>query len=202
MALALVLPLVWMDPHCSDAELVRHIATAGSETTRAEALLYQRFAGRIELYGRRHLGLSAAQDLVQQVILRVLVAIRAGRLREPDALASFVLGTCRNVSWDTRRAERRQAAVALEEELSAQLPEGNAEPPEQRWLEQTEVVRLFRCMGALPEREASVVRMSFWEDQSAEAIGERVGASAGNVRVIRHRALAKLQSCLQAREVS
>jgi DNA-directed RNA polymerase specialized sigma24 family protein len=44
--------------------------------------------------------------------------------------------------------------------------------------------------------------MSFWEDQSAEEIGERVGASAGNVRVIRHRALAKLQNCMQAREAS
>ena len=191
-----------MDPHCSDAELVRHIAAAGSETARAEAVLYQRFAARIELYGRRHLGVSAAQDLVQQVILRVLVAIRAGRLRAPEALPSFVLGTCRNVSWDTRRTERRQDALALEEELSAQLPEGSADAPEQRWLEQSDVVRLFRCMGGLPEREASVVRMSFWEDQSAEEIGERVGASAGNVRVIRHRALAKLQSCLQAGEAS
>jgi RNA polymerase sigma-70 factor (ECF subfamily) len=191
-----------MDPHCSDAELVRQIAAAGSETPRAEALLYQRFAARIELYGRRHLGVSAAQDLVQQVILRVLVAIRAGRLLDPDALASFVLGTCRNVSWDTRRAERRQDALALEEEVSAQPPEGSADAPEQRWLEQSEVVRLFRCMSGLPEREASVVRMSFWEDQSAEEIGERVGASAGNVRVIRHRALAKLQSCMQAREAS
>jgi RNA polymerase sigma-70 factor (ECF subfamily) len=191
-----------MDPDCSDAELVRQIAAAGSETTRAEALLYQRFAARIELYGRRHLWRSAAQDLVQQVILQVLVAIRAGRLRDPGALASFVLGTCRNVSWDTRRAERRQGALALEEELSAQLPEGSADAPEQRWLEQSEVVRLFRCMGGLQEREASVVRMSFWEDQSAEEIGERVGASAVNVRVIRHRALAKLHSCMQAREAS
>ena len=191
-----------MDPHCSDAELVRHIAAAGNETARAEALLYQRFAARIELYGRRHLGVSAAQDLVQQVILRVLVAIRAGRLRAPEALASFVLGTCRNVSWDTQRAERRQGALALEEELRAQLPEGSADAPEQRWLGQSEVVSLFRCLGGLPEREASVLRMSFWEDQSAEEIGARVGTSAGNVRVIRHRALAKLQSCMHAGEAS
>ena len=191
-----------MDPHCSDAELVRQIALGENDTSRAEALLYRRFAPRIELYGRRHLGDSAAPDLVQQVILHVLVAIRAGRLRDPAALASFVLGTCRNVSWDTRRAQRRQDALALEEELRAQLPQGSAGAPEQPWLEQAEVVRLFRCMGALPEREASVVRMSFWEDQSAEEIGERVGASAGNVRVLRHRALAKLHSCMQAREAS
>ena len=189
-----------MDPDCSDAELVRRIMAADGETARAESLLYQRFAARIELYGRRHLDGAAAQDLVQQVLLHVLVAIRAGRLREPGALASFVLGTCRNVSWDTRRAERRQDALALEEELHTHSPAGSAEAAEQRWLEQSDVVRLFGCMNRLPEREASVLRMSFWEDHSAEQIGERIGASAGNVRVIRHRALAKLASCMQAGE--
>jgi RNA polymerase sigma-70 factor, ECF subfamily len=39
--------------------------------------------------------------------------------------------------------------------------------------------------------------MSFWEERAAEQIGERLGLSAGNVRVIRHRALALLARCLQ-----
>jgi hypothetical protein len=44
--------------------------------------------------------------LVQEVLLRTLQAIRAGRLENPELLASFVLGTCRNVTWDKRRAEQ------------------------------------------------------------------------------------------------
>ncbi|HEU4582896.1 MAG TPA: hypothetical protein VFS67_31775 [Polyangiaceae bacterium] len=64
-------------------------AATGRDTAAAEARLYQRFAGRIELYGRRHLGASAARALVQRVPLHVLVAIRAGRVREPAALAKL-----------------------------------------------------------------------------------------------------------------
>jgi RNA polymerase sigma-70 factor, ECF subfamily len=181
-----------MDSDCSDGELVQHIAARGSSALEAEALLYRRFAERIELYGRRHLGSpTAAKDLVQQVMLRVLEAIRAQRLDNPGALASFVLGTCRNVSWDTRRAEQRQRR--LEQTATSPVQHG---APEQPWLEQAQVVRLFGCVNALPEREASVVRMSFWEDRPAEDIAQRIGASAGNVRVIRHRALAKLAACL------
>jgi RNA polymerase sigma-70 factor (ECF subfamily) len=178
----------------SDADLARLIEAAGEGAKAAEAALFQRFARRIELYGLRHLGSrDQARDLVQQVLVAVLAALRAGRVHDPASLPSFVLGTCRNVSSDLRRKERRQA------QLSAQgSAEEAAQPPA---VCGTDVARLFGCIGALAEREATVVHMSFWEDRDAEEIAARVGVSAGNVRVIRHRALAKLAACMHA-EVS
>lgn len=194
VALGLVLISPGMSPDGTDAELARQIAAADGDARRAEAALYSRFARSIELYGRRHLGSeAAAQDLVQQVVLRVLEALRAGRLGNPASLASFVLGTCRNVSWDMRRAELRA------QKLEQGGPEGVPVPHrvELEPLDERDVVQLFGCMNGLREREARVVRMSFWEERTAEEIGERLGASAGNVRVIRHRALAQLAECLQ-----
>jgi RNA polymerase sigma-70 factor, ECF subfamily len=175
----------------SDADLARLIRVPGSTAQRAEAQLYRRFAPRIELYGLRHLGSRrAAKDLVQEVLLRVIEALRVGRVDDPAKLGAFVLGTCRNVTWDERRADRRQQRIAseraaLEPEVAAPLA-----------LDEREVVRLFGCMGSLPEREASVVRMTFWEERPAEDIGARLGVSTGNVRVLRHRALAKLVVCM------
>lgn len=183
-----------MYPDGTDAELAQQIAAADGDVRAAEAALYRRFARRIELYGRRYLGSeAAAQDLVQQVILRVLEALRAGRLGNPASLASFVLGTCRNVSWDIRRAASR--AQKLERSGPDGLPVPHRADAES--LEERDVVRLFGCMNGLREREARVVRMSFWEERAAEEIGERLGLSAGNVRVIRHRALAQLAECLE-----
>src|SRR5688572_8277445 len=105
-----------MDTDGTDADLARQIAAGQGDASWAERALYQRFAPRIELYGRRHLGsAAAAQDLVQQVILRVLEALRAGRVSSPGSLASFVLGTCRNLSSEVRRAEQR--AQRLEQEI-------------------------------------------------------------------------------------
>ncbi len=182
-----------MDADASDGELVQLIAAAGSRD--AEGVLFRRFAGRVRLYGLRHLKTeAAADDLVQQVMLKVLEAIRGGRVQSPDLLASFVLGTCRNLSWDARRAELRQQSLAREADEPAP-----AQPPD---LSGADVIRLFGCMGALADRESTVIRMSYWDDRSAEEIAERLGLSTANVRVIRHRALGKLSECVAGKERS
>jgi RNA polymerase sigma-70 factor (ECF subfamily) len=55
---------------------------------------YRRLAPRVRLYGLRHLrDRHAAADLVQQVLLMTLERLRAGKVREPERIASFVLGT-------------------------------------------------------------------------------------------------------------
>ena len=194
MTLALVLPTsLRMALEVSDAELAALVA---SRETRAEAALFARFAPRIELYGLKHLrSRPAADDLVQQVMLIVLEAVRNGRVEDPTKLASFVLGTCRNVTWDLRRAAQRRQDV----EREASSLDTAVGPPS---VTDVDVARLFHCLHGLPEREANIVRMSFMEDQTAEEIGARLGLSAGNVRVIRHRALAKLAGCLHAEEAS
>ena len=74
-----------------DADLVRQIGS-GSDRE-AEAELLRRMAPRIRLYGLRHLrDEHASEDLTQQVLITTLEALRAGRLREPEKLASFVFG--------------------------------------------------------------------------------------------------------------
>lgn len=184
-----------MDLDVSDTDLARLIEAAGDGAKEAEAALYRRFARRVELYGLRHLSSrDAARDLVQQVLMTVLSALRAGRVRDPATLPSFVLGTCRNVSSEMRRKDRRQAQIA-----ERGTPDETVSLPA---LSESDVVRLFGCMAALAEREATVVRMSFWEDREADEIGARLGVSAGNVRVIRHRAVVKLAACMNAGEAA
>src|SRR5688572_19777958 len=98
----------------SDAELALAMASSAGSNP-AEAELYRRFAPRIELYGRRHLGShAAAKDLVQEVLLEVVEAVRNQRLQNPASLAAFVLGTCRNVTWDVYRSERRRERIVRE----------------------------------------------------------------------------------------
>jgi DNA-directed RNA polymerase specialized sigma24 family protein len=41
-----------------------------------------------------------------------------------------------------------------------------------------------------------VVLLTFQEDRSADEIASELGTSAGNVRVLRHRALLALQRCV------
>ena len=111
----------------SDAELVRQIAS-GSDRD-AEAELYRRMAPRVRLYGLRHLrDEHAAQDLAQQVLITTLEALREGRLRESEKLASFVLGTCRMTVLNLKRgAHRKERLLArFGADLVTQAPPADA----------------------------------------------------------------------------
>src|SRR6478752_3652606 len=85
-----------------DATLARRVAAARPGTaTEAEAELVRRFAPRVRHFGLRHLrDEPGAADLVQQVMLTTIEQLRAGKLREPERIGSFVLGVCRMVVRD------------------------------------------------------------------------------------------------------
>lgn len=175
----------------SDAALVCAIASAapGCDTL-AEAQLYRRLAPRIRLYGLRHLrDAHAAADLTQQVLLMTIEKLRAGALRDPEKLTSFVLGTCRLVVLDLRRGALRRDALLRRygEQAESEAP---AAP------DTLDREKLARCLEGLAERERSVLVLSFFSDQSAAEIGRALGLSAENARVIRHRALLRLRGCM------
>ncbi len=88
-------------------DLVMRIA--GGSDREAEGEFCRMMGPRIRLYGLRHLRDShSADDLVQQVLITALQTLRAGGLREPEKLASFVLGTCRMIVLNQRRGVRRR----------------------------------------------------------------------------------------------
>jgi len=174
-----------------DGALARRIAAAGAiPDSAAEAELYRRLAPRVRLYGLRHLREAhAAADLVQQVLLMTLERLRAGEVREPERIASFVLGACRMTVIEMKRSSRRREAL-LETWGGA---EEACEAPEPIALDAD---RLAACLRALSERERSVVVLTFFSESPAEQVGAELGLTAGNVRIIRHRALARLRACM------
>jgi RNA polymerase sigma-70 factor (ECF subfamily) len=178
-----------------DGALARRILSAAPQMDgSAEAELCRRFAPRIRLYGLRHLrSEAAAADLVQEVLLMTLQKLRSGAVREPERVASFILGTCRQVVIDGRRSGVRRERIL---DTFAMHLSTLAE-------DTTEVLdgdRLQQCLGRLPERERAVLVMSFYDDRPADAVGTELGLSAGNVRVIRHRGIERLKLCMEAVE--
>jgi RNA polymerase sigma-70 factor (ECF subfamily) len=171
-----------------DAELVRQIGS-GSDRE-AEAELFHRMAPRIRLYGLRHLrDEHAAEDLTQQVLITTLEALRAGRLREPEKLASFVLGTCRMTVLDLRRGVQRRERLL--EQFGADLL-----TPARRSMPHLDYEQLARCVRDLRERERTVIVMTFYGEQTGADVAGFLGVSEANVRVIRHRAIHQLRDCM------
>ena len=179
-----------MDVALSDAEVVRRIGSGHDHE--AESELCRRMAPRVRLYGLRHLRDGhAADDLTQQVPITTLEALRAGRLREPEKLASFVLGTCRMTVLDLRRgAQRRERLLA---QFGADLL-----VPAQPSMPHLDHEQLTRCVQTLRERERTVVVMTFYDERTGADVAGLLGVSEANVRVIRHRAIHQLRACMGA----
>ena len=176
-----------------DAELARRVACAGPVAdTAAETELCRRLAPRARLYGSRHLrDRHAAGDLAQQVTMTTLERVRRGELRDPARLGSFVLGMCRMVVLDLRRTDRRR------ERLLATYPDDvpSADPA---IAPRVDHARVERCLRGLPERERSVLVLTFYDDRAAQDVAAELGITEGNVRVIRHRGLQRLRSCVES----
>jgi RNA polymerase sigma-70 factor (ECF subfamily) len=178
-----------------DATLARRIMAASPATdSAAEAELCRRLAPRIRLYGLKHLrSEAAAADLVQDVLLVALQKLRAGDIREPAQIVSFVFGACKQTVIDGHRTVRRRERILGEFPLDlAPLIAEDAGG--------LDADRLVQCLGRLPERERTVLVMTFYEDRPADSVGDELGLSAGNVRVIRHRGIERLRLCLDVVE--
>jgi RNA polymerase sigma-70 factor (ECF subfamily) len=157
--------------------------------------LYRRFAPRVRLYGLRHLrDEETARDLVQQVLLLTIEKLRDGLVRDTDRIASFILGVSRTMVNDLKRLEWRREK--LREPFMAsyvtEVPAADAT---------LDVDRLERCLARLAERERVVVLLTFYAERTASQVGKELGVTEGNVRVIRHRAIARLRTCITSREV-
>ena len=177
-----------------DEALARRIADGPAGSTDAEeAELYRRFAPRVRLYGHRHLRSdAAADDLAQDVLLRTIERLRAGEVRRPEEIGSFILGTSRMMAHGERRITRRREALAarfIETEVEA-APASTAT---------LDTPRVASCLRALAERDRLVVLLTYYADREAPRIAEDLGVSPGAVRVIRHRAMARLRECVLGR---
>lgn len=177
----------------TDAELARRVASRGLQGGAAaeEAELCRRFAPRIRLYGLKHLREEdRARDLVQSVLVSVLEAVRSGRVEDPSRIDRFVLGTCRHLVLSVRRRERRAEPTDTSELDLPVLPADT---------DAVDTGALLRCLAALDDRARTVLQLSFYREQRAAEVAAALATTAGNVRVVRHRALAQLRRCLGGR---
>lgn len=176
-----------------EVALARRIAAAApARDAEAEAGLYRLLAPRVRRYGLRHLrDPHAAADLMQQVMALALERLRAGGLREPDRVLSWVLGTCRLTVMDQRRGERRREELLQRYADALPAPVVHLAP-------RLDQERVAHCLERLPERERAVLVLSFYDEQPADAVGTQLGLTATHVRVIRHRGLDQLRRCVDA----
>jgi len=176
----------------ADGALARVVCDRSADAAAAETELCRRFGPRVRLYGLKHLrDRAAADDLAQQVLLIVIERLRAGEVRDPDQIASFILSSSRMVAGSLRRTSARR------EQLQARY----MDYAPATWTDEhaIDAARIAPCLAAVSERERTILLLTFYAEKSSSDVGRALGMTAVAVRVARHRALASMRACLENR---
>jgi RNA polymerase sigma factor (sigma-70 family) len=169
-----------------------------SGTTRTEdeyAALYQEHNARLVAYARSLTGNQAvAEDLAAEAHFRVWRRLSEGHA--VDNPSAYLTTTVRNLAAGLGRARREIAGDLDEIPQDAERSETAAADPEQR---ASHVDLISRLLKELPERWAKALWYAEVEDLPMEAVGARIGASAGTTAVVLTRARERLrQAFLQS----
>ena len=147
----------------------------------------------IRLYGMRRLQRrDAVADFVQEALLALVEALREGRVAQPEQVAPYAIGICRNLLRDGRRSSERRRALW---QVHGAMIESCVEPSP--YVSRLGRARLEDCVSKLQRRAREVLQRAFFDDSSNVEIAGQLGLGEGNVRVIRHRAIEQLRSCLE-----
>jgi RNA polymerase sigma-70 factor (ECF subfamily) len=157
-----------------------------------EAQVCREFAPRIRAIALRRLrDAAAADDVVQDVLASVVIALRERRIAHPESVPAYVLSACRRRIADVHRGAARR--TVLREQLGALEGSRAVDGLQELHLDMSRVVS---ALYPLSGREREVINETFNGGRSAEEIARSIGTSPGNVRLVRHRALAKMRAAL------
>ena len=162
--------------------------------------LTRRFWEPIRVFAARRLAdPTQAEDLAQETIRRVLDALAAGRVADPQALPAFVFRTAHNLCLLGYRAASRQARAFAR--LAADGPASPAtDDPLTRLISEEDHARVRRAMGDLSEGDRDLLKALYYDQLDPAEVARRLGVTPATLRVRRHRAVQRLAASLQRRE--
>lgn len=158
--------------------------------------VYESFHHKIFLYVHKRISSrEEAEDLTSEIFA---AAVRGYPSYDP-AKSSLATWLYLIANSRLRNYYRDRKAVALDiSEYADLLPDpGEVHVPMEAAARlQNGRDAVAKALETLPERSRAVVRMRFFENRSAQEVGEALGLSAGNVRVIQARALAQMKKTI------
>jgi RNA polymerase sigma factor (sigma-70 family) len=158
----------------------------------AETELVHEFSHRIFVMGvvRTH-DREAAHELVQDVLMAVIGALRKGRLQHSDKLAAFVHGTARNLINNQLRSQNQRPPLEP-------LPEDLAQACSADQLEDSERMRLIhQALESLGQQDRNILLMTLVEGHKPGEIATALGLTSEVVRTRKLRALKKVTDLIR-----
>jgi len=180
----------------SDAQSERLLvdaAKAGDQAALSE--LYQSYFPRLYRYILARTGNTYdAEDLTEDVFMRVLEAIERFQHREAP-FSAWLFRIAHNAVISQRRKE---GARGRSSPLSEALPV-DSQGPEEMVENRLALNEIMKAAETLPEAQRRVISLRFAAGLTVAETARAMGKGEGNVKVIQHKAIAKLREMLAQR---
>lgn len=168
-------------------------AREGDEAALAE--LYNLYFPRVYRYILARMGNPYdAEDLTEEVFLRVLDAIGRFQWREAP-FSAWLFRIAHNAVISQRR---KDGARGRSSPLSEALPV-DSQGPEELVENRLALSEVMKAAETLPEAQRRVIALRFAAGLSVAETAKAMGKGEGNVKVIQHKAIAKLREMLTER---
>lgn len=151
----------------------------------AEAALYEKFSQRIYFLAVSELhSKDDAEDIRAETFLRVIQALRDGKLRSADSLPSFIVGFALNIIREHVR--HKYKTDSLEDHDYDVASHGSLEDV---FLDAETSRSIEQAVKKLKPREQEFLRLYYYEELSKEEISARLGIKEDRLRLIKSRTL-------------
>ena len=182
----------------SDEQLM---ARVGGDDTAALGELFDRY--HVPLFGfllRVAGDRAVAEDLAQEVFWRLWE--QRARYDPKRPFTAWLYTIARRIAWnELQRAGHRTArfselSEADQQRFEAGEAEANSQPPEEQVLAAARRSQVQSALQTLPPDQRLCIVLREYEGRSHREIGEILGCSEGNARVLTHRARRALRPLL------
>lgn len=133
---------------------------------------------------------EAAEEVVQETLVRAVAALRDGRPRDPEKLGAFVRGIARHVIADTLAARRRRASL---DDLPAADRGSDCENPLTSLISAEQRHHVRQALSQLSASDRQILHLSFFEGLTPVQIAQRLEEPALRIRKRKSRALRRLR---------
>jgi RNA polymerase sigma-70 factor (ECF subfamily) len=163
---------------------------AGDFRTQEHFVAYFSELIQLKLRSRLH-SPQAIEDVRQETFTRVFVALRSGKLRQPDRLGAFVNSMCNNVLLEHYRSSSRDSS--LEDEEQKDFPAVTVDVLGAIAAKQTgEKIR--EILDEMSEKDRRLLREIFLEERDKDEVCRDFGVDRDYLRVLLHRAKQNFKS--------
>jgi len=178
----------------SDIELLRNYTRQGADDAFAE--LVRRHIHLVYSAALRHAGIAAHAEEITQAVF-VILAQKAGRLREGIILEAWLYQTTRFTALSFLRGERRRQLREQEAYMQSRLQQTGNFPV---WNELAPL--LDEAMSRLVEKDREVILLRFFKEKKLDEVAAAMNITSAAAQSRVHRALEKLRIYFSKRGVN